>query len=357
MSDAGDISVSLTVCPNGMGHAVRALRVMRELVGLRRGFRLTAVTLTPSQQGGLRAETRAWLGAHGTRILEGISDPGVALEQDPSAYGDGRLRDWEDRWAATPALAEADLVVSDNLVGVLTHRPDAVLMGSFLWSDVLEAMPGPSGDAPAEIDAFVLHERDLLARHVPPMLCTADVASDGVLRRTTPVPLPWFDDRRWGAEDAEAPVPASRRVAIVGGSTGAQAQSLAVVAARLDDAGWETVSHLPGPEEPPVSAVICRPGIGTVTECVMRALPMVLVRESWNPELTHTTAALVGLGLAVDLGSDDPDAVLRRIVDSETGRSMARMLRGRPAGGHRAAAAWLADRMSLTDRAEGGPRR
>ena len=37
-----------------------------------------------------------------------------------------------------------DLVLSDNLVGVLSRRPDALLLGSFLWSDVLGAAGTPT---------------------------------------------------------------------------------------------------------------------------------------------------------------------------------------------------------------------
>jgi hypothetical protein len=351
------VSVSLTVCPNGMGHAVRSLRVMRELVTLGRGFRLTAVALSPTQHRSLHPATRAWLEAEGTRILHGVTEPGVSLERDPAAYGDGRLLDWEARWAATPQLSGADLVVSDNLVGVLSRRADAVLMGSFLWSDVLDEHPDVHGVARDAVMAFVDHERQLLARCSPPMLCTADVASDGVLARTSAVPLAWFDERSEQPDDAATRPLASQRVAVIGGGTGAQARPLEAIAARLRDAGWEILAHLPEPGEPGVAAVVCRPGLGTVTECVLRAFPMVLVRETWNPELAHTAAALVRLGVAVDLGSADPLAVLRHIVDTGAGRRMVRSLRARPTGGHRAAAVWLAERVTSMGPAEGEPAR
>src|SRR5262249_53569756 len=71
---------------------------------------------------------------------------------------------WNDR---LPDLDGFDLVVSDNLPEVLARRPDAVLMGNFLWHEVIEGC-----DA-----AYVARARALLAQHRPSMIASTIFAA------------------------------------------------------------------------------------------------------------------------------------------------------------------------------------
>ena len=337
-------TISVTVCPNGIGHAVRALRVLRAL-DLRYGpFGRSHVALSAPQLAALDADTRAWLATRDVRVHHGVADPGVALPRQPDAFGDGRLEAWISRWESSD-LARADLIVSDNLTGVLRARPDAVLMGSFLWSDVLEPLTSDP-----HVAAFVAEERRILAATTPPMLVTADVVHPGVVARTAVVPLPWFDDRPAAAVRVGTdPRGHAGAVAVLGGMTGAAGAPLRVVLDALERSGREVITDpaaLTGPRRGHISTVVCRPGLGTVTACVVGSLPMLLVSEAGNPELEHSTEALVGLGLARAL--DDPKDVVAEVTMMEAEdvrRPMIAALDARPTGGHRAAAAWLAQRL------------
>lgn len=302
------------------------------------------VALSAAQFMALQSETRTWLATRDVRVHYRVTEPGVALPQGPDAFADGRLEAWIARWESSD-LAQADLVVSDNLTGVLRTRPDAVLMGSFLWSDVLESF-----SAEPHVAAFVADERRILAATVPPMLATADVVHPGVVARTTVVPMPWFDDRPAGAIRTDAVQPGhAGAVAVLGGTTGASGATLRVVLDALARSGREVITDpevLNGPRRGHVSAVVCRPGLGTVTACVVGSLPMLLVSAAENSELTHTTEALVGLGLARVL--DDPNDVAAEVTKMEAQDvrgPMIAALDARPTGGHRAAAEWLAQRL------------
>src|SRR5829696_3227016 len=114
---------------------------------------------------------------HRASWRHGIVQPGVGWSVAADRYRDGSLLEWEARLDQVPELARADVVVSDNLAGVLTRRPDALLAASFLWSDVLDAAAPSSPD----VGAFVAHERALLQAHRPEMLCVRDLVMPGVL--------------------------------------------------------------------------------------------------------------------------------------------------------------------------------
>jgi hypothetical protein len=249
------------------------------------------------------------LWSQGAERISGVLLPGVKWSRDPSTFTDGRLRHWEERLrtlAGTP-LAEADHVISDNLAGVLAIRPDAVLMGSFLWSDILLA----AHPVEPEVMAFAQRERDLLDEHRPVMLCVADLVMPGVCARTQAVLLPWMCEPCWeaprGSRSDEGPraLPGRPRVAVLGGATGAARDALekAVLALRAAS-DWDLVvdPDVNGGALASCQLAICRPGAGTVTDCVAYGLPMVLVYEPGNPEMRHIAGRLAELGVARDIG-------------------------------------------------------
>jgi hypothetical protein len=224
---------------------------------------------------------------------------------------DGDLLRWVSALGDIEDVRRADLVLSDNLAGVLEHRPDAMLLGSFLWSDVLAAAYPDSSTA----QAFVEHERALLAKHRPSMLCVGDIAMPGVLERTHAVALPWMCEH----DRVTATPPSRPRIMVIGGATGAADGMLArIVRALVAHGGWDVASppHLGapiafdfGPEElASATLVVCRPGVGTITDCVAQHVPMLLVRESEsNVELSFNAKRLGELGIGRDLGTQPED--------------------------------------------------
>lgn len=309
----------VVLAANGLGHARRMLGVLGCFV--ERGG---AVDLTIVGEPWQRAAARGWragelVEAHGARWHHGIVEPGVRWSTAGDRYRDGALLQWEARLDDVPELGTADVVVSDNLVGVLTRRPDALLAASFLWSDVLDAIDPSS----PEVEAFVDHERELLAAHQPEMLCVRDLVMPGVLERTRPHPVGWM------CEDPSLPStpPADGgAVAVLGGGTGAADDLLRAAAGALADAGTPvltgdslTGTGLPRFDRTPaawrsVAAVVCRPGAGTLTDCVRWQVPVVCVDEGGNAEMTHNAVRISALGFGVDAGRQpDVDATVSAV--------------------------------------------
>lgn len=250
------------------------------------------------------------------------------------------------------------MVLSDNLVGTLSVRPDTMLMGSFLMSDVLEA--GHPGN-PA-VRRFVDHERELLSRHRPPMICVEDVVMAGVRLRTDAVEVGWMCDLR----ATRRRVAGDPTVAVLIGRTGAAD----AIADRLIPALGESGYHVALPRRPEwkvehaldggatfdhssdvyagVAVAVCRPGLGTVHDCVSNRIPMVLVREPGNIELEHNARRIGELGLGIDAGEDpDAGAVLQAIQRAHAMQADIRSRQiGLRFGGISEAALWLERRMA-----------
>ena len=69
-------------------------------------------------------------------------------------------------------VTKVDMVISDNLPGVLELRKDAILMGSFLWSELLMKR----ANLYPRILKFVEHEIGLLEKFKPAMICQKEMA-------------------------------------------------------------------------------------------------------------------------------------------------------------------------------------
>ena len=95
-------------------------------------------------------------------------------------------------------------------------------------------------------------------------------------------------------------------------------------------------------------AVVCRPGVGTLTECVTVGTPMLWVCEGDNVELAWNARACAALGLGRDLGAAPdptraPAALAALLAEPEVSATRGRLL-ARRRDGLDAAAAWLATR-------------
>lgn len=349
-------SVVAVIAPNGLGHLRRASGILDRLLEMVPVRRVTLVCAAwqIDALAGAPALDRL-LGR--VEVVDGATEPGVAWSTDPGTFDDGRLFEWEERLAATGVLDDVDVVLSDNLAGVLAHRPDAVLLGSFLWSDVLE----PAARRSVAVRRFIERERALLTACRPPMLCVADLVMPGVLGRTAAVPVGWMCDRTFRRGVAAPPGGA---VAVLGGRTGALDAQLAAAVLDLLAAGRTVVAaervrrELPAAAQPSVGrfhhrpadylaseVILCRPGVGTMTDCVAAEVPAVFLHDGTNAELSHNArrAEALGIGIEVGPGGDVLTAVER--LSGDAGAAARRKLRSLDMDGIDAAARWLAERV------------
>ncbi len=343
------IEITAVIAPNGLGHLRRTCGVLDALARRVPACRVTVVC-EPWQIEALTTtgSARRVLGA--AAIVSGVTEPGVRWTTYAGAYDDGRLLDWELRLGASGVLDDADLVVSDNLVGVLDARPDTVLFGSFLWSDIFAG----SDSTPAAVGRFVAHERGLLNRHRPPMVCVGDVAMPGVVDRTEAVPVSWMCDEEFIGAGEHSDV-----IAVLGGRSGALDDPLAAAAAQLLANGYRVAASAPvlaalphglrwsatlfehSAEDYRCGVVVCRPGTGAITDCVAAGVPMALFHDGSNGEMSHNARRATELGIGIEV-TTVPDLLYAAEVLLGPGGDAARSrIVELPKNGLEEAAAWL----------------
>ncbi|MBX7116688.1 MAG: hypothetical protein K1X64_20350 [Myxococcaceae bacterium] len=347
------MKITALITANGLGHFRRTVRILAELVKHRSGLDIT-VLAEPWQKAAVKdwplAET---LWKSGARFEAVPLTPGIIWNESPSTFDDNRLLNWETRVLNHPAIHNANVVLSDNLAGVLNVRSDAVLLGSFLWCEVFEPMASQSN----AIARFVDHEVMLLEKYLPPCICVDVLAMPKLRELTTPVAVGFMCEHTPHAQ-GEPYV-----VAFLGGAAGLATATLARLAIELHDVLGSTLA-LPDNVIAVLDAdtrgkvirfshsdaayaalqlALVRPGTGTITDCVTWNVPMLALNEPKNKEMTWNASRVEALGIGLAL----PPPPLNPHQVAETARELlrsdwaAQQLARQPKDGIARAAEWL----------------
>lgn len=295
------------------------------------------------------------------RVLPGLVFPGVYWDKNPENYQDRRLLQWHKRLENVKELYSADVVLSDNLTQVLHYRRDAVLLGSFLWSDILEdAYPNNPF-----IQAFVEEERALLTKHTPFMLCVRDIVMPGVTSQAKAVPLPWFCEgnthiRKRGESEERY------KIALLGGATDSITNELEHLAVELSHSkdieiflpkelwakfGGENIKIFDHAASSFASLdlIVCRPGVGTLTDGVCYGVPIASIHEAGNIEMTHNGQMVEQLQIGINLGTpsalgESKDKIVNFLASAAYKQSKEKILT-RPKDGVNASVNWLVNHL------------
>lgn len=233
-------------------------------------------------------------------------------------------------------------VVSDNLVGVLNFFPQAILMGSFLFTDTIQVKT----DAIQKIISF---EMELLHRIKPVMVGVADMAMPGVVQHTQFKGLPWFCER----EKSTPRLTGSRkRVLLAGGGTLSATKLLTNLYKQLQQ--YDVEVFLDGAllahagrgirfDFSPASFstldwIICRPGLGILTDAVTYGIPVFAVYEQ-DHEMKHNAIRVEQLGLGFDSQNHPADFLFEALFMDTT--SIRHNLLSRPVHGATEAASYI----------------
>ena len=343
--------MAFVISPNGLGHAKRALGWLPYLL---EAFPTLQLHLAMAEW---QAERLADVMPSSKRVhlAFGYTEGAVRWHRAAAAYVGQDLLAWRQHLATWEAFQTAEVVISDNLVEVLALRPDALLMGSFLWGPVLKA-------AHPEVEAirqYCAEEQRLLHTYRPTLLCVGDLVMPEAAAQTGAVKLPWMTTP-YPSPKAESGRPT---VAFLGGATPSIQASLQSEAEKIAAEGtwqvlvperqWEAGKGMGAFDFSAeawhsLDAVVCRPGVGTLTDAVRYRVPILAIEEPENLEMLHNGRQVeaLGLGRALPLGALAQVSSYLQAWETPEGRSAAlAALAERPVDGYARATDWLRQRL------------
>jgi len=338
------------VCPNGMGHFKRVMAVVGEILKLTKLLQITIVC---------QSWQRSKIDKHFSvpvRFFEDLMEPGVSYEFfEDTFFEQKKYLKWEESVAKLEAFKNADLIVSDNLCGILEHHDRVILMSSFLWMDLLQA----DDRFRCVSQEFVEREKQLLSSRHPKMLCVEDIVMPAVRNYTEAVPLPWFAESLMTDRADYTEEPTVVTIAVLLGRTGVMDPWLKAFVSVAKEEG--IVVKLPSPYDKEyntesfsfsddafqaVDMVLCRPGIGVITDCIRNQTVMLTLFEDNNTEMEHNAKAIAEVLQLESLGVDPCvykacEAVRNLSKDYIQLNRMQKRLRTRQLGGTQKAADYI----------------
>ena len=316
--------IAFVVCSNGFGHFRRCLRVAdwlrSNVTGVSFRFFCTERQLKHLADWRLLEDLRC-------RQQFRIEPVGANVEwKDIESGKTKEMLSWVNDFPGESIL-NSRVVVSDNLSGILSVRPDAVMMGSFLWSEVLDhRFSAPS----AEVLRFIDRERKLLQKYRPHMICLEAMAMPGVLEHTQVVPTNWMVEPENIALSVERHE--IQNILLAGGGTGLADQvMIAALPGLLHNfsgnifVGARLYRQLLNPDERvkvfdfsnksfhQVDLMICRPGIGALTDAVSFYIPTLILEEKGNLEMQYNGSQMQKLDFGKCIGTR-PEAIVAALT-------------------------------------------
>ncbi len=235
--------------------------------------------------------------------------------------------DWLDR----ELLNKSDLVISDNVSLILKLKPDTVLMGSFLWSEVLK------GFAPQDkiISQFCESELSLLKKYRPIMIAHRDMAMSYIRKYTNFFPTSWVVDEEVKPENKIGFK--IENILIIGGGTGKVDHYLVEIINQLSGIDKYKV-HISERLEGKVSLksncsvfgftksdflnidlMICRPGLGSITDAVTYSIPILGIQEEINNEIEFNLQKIEELQFGINITNrvNEIEAILNELKENK----------------------------------------
>ena len=191
----------------------------------------------------------------------------------------------------TSGIDKYDRVITDNLVEVLKYRPDALLSGSFLWSDIWREKYGNNDFS---------DEQDKIFHDVKPrVVCNGDVVFGQLKKYINKV------DIGWGCKDNSTEDFNLNRIVCITPSLNYTEKYtekfLEIRNEYQDDVDFSfNINHTDN------SMFIIRPGLGMITTCVSHRIPIVgLWDEDDSIEIQDLAHKVEELGIGISLNVND----------------------------------------------------
>lgn len=285
------------VCRNGYGHQKRVFSVVFELIKYEE---CKQVTIHCNKE--IYNKTQSWNFYHTLLVSKKVQFEFELMENAPQYLKElsiESVHNWLDE-INEPCKKIVGNIVIDNDISLLSIFPRAIVMGSFFWKDIVDQ------EKHSDLIAF---ENQLLQNIRPVNIGVKKMAMKNVREMPFFVGLPWFTTP---SKCRNLKIHERNGILITGGGTGADKFTLFEFATILLTQGErvyvDSILHDYSNKELPlfsfeetefckIKAVICRPGMGILNDCVSYGIPIFAIEVSSNKELLHNAKRIEELGM------------------------------------------------------------
>jgi len=314
------ITLTLLVCSNGFGHFKRCARISERLVSVNKKININFICKNEIISRQADWSTTQKIVRH-PRI--NFFDAGTTVEitkpskSSPSSFSIGNI-DWLDE----ELIINSDIVISDNVSSILKIRQDSILMGSFLWADVISKYKNTS----EALKNYYESEMLLLKTYNPTMITLRDMAMPFVKENTNPFYTSWIaDNKKLGlAKKVKEKI---QNILIIGGGTGVvdsqilkiiknlkQCKKYKIFSSKSVIGNNKNISNVTNfdfncSSFSDIDLLICRPGIGSLTDAVTYNIPVFGIAEEGNSEIQFNLNQIEELNFGFNISNDSENII------------------------------------------------
>lgn len=300
--------VSFIVCSNGFGHFKRVLSVCNELIKIDRNLHIHIFCSTKHITF-LDNEPNFKIQSNSVEFHDSFfNEEPKWLEKDTISMK--KWGKWVVKIKENKHIKLSNIIISDNQIGPLIIGKRVVLMGSFLWPFLTLS------EKNVKLIEVQNHEKEMLKEISPECLCVKDMVMPD-LSITKQIHLPWFCDKHI-LRNKSYVKENEFNILLTGGGTEMLTNSLISIFIKLnsidyfnlfvDSNLYKSLKHIG--LDPQIFSfkeenfnkldlIICRPGLGILTDVVKYNIPICALPEKNNKEIMHNFAKVESLGIGI----------------------------------------------------------
>jgi len=299
--------VTFIICSNGYGHCKRTLKVLNEIFNsvlpIKFNIICNKAKVNFLEQG--IQQDKFDLQFH-TKLMD--NEPNWL---DPQSLDFSSYLAWSEGFKTDQIIAESDLIISDNYVEHLNVARDTFLMGSFLWIDIIKQYN-------KETKQIVAFQKELLKRNKPQIIALETMQMDSLSRQAEVIGVPWFSERK-AIENSSL----QNKILVTSGGTEHLDEVFLAFIERLANKHenktifldnklykkldstikivYKNIEAFDFTESSfnSLDVIICRPGIGILTDCISFLIPAIVIYCSDNKEILHNANKIMTRNLGI----------------------------------------------------------
>ena len=306
-------NLTFVICSNGYGHYKRVFKVLNEIQKRRLDLNITIICNKKNldfikNNFGLNIESVFFFTDLMVNEPNWISLKGLTI----SSY-----LNWVEGFKSCENINRSSLIVSDNYLAPLISGKKCILMGSFLWHEVIK-------DYNQDIRKISENEKGILKYNKPKMIVLENMFIDSLEENASLIKTSWFAERKTNLNYLK-----NNKILITSGGT-----------THLDDIFLEIVNVISRKNQfkdfyldsklfkkhsmicnlnlnnvfefnfqeksfSMIDTIICRPGIGILTDSMSFMIPTIVIFDDQNSEIRNNAYKIdqFGLGFKVKVNN------------------------------------------------------
>lgn len=173
--------ISFIVCSNGYGHLKRVISVVNQLNQIDKKIQ-TIIFINKTHINFLNKDSHFTINDKKRVIFNTDLSEFEPLWNNKLSLL--KYNKWKTQLSQNELLKKSHLIISDNYISPLGYFDNIILMGSFLWIDIENDINN--------IDEIINCEKNLLIKTKPYVICQKDLVMKTIINKTKPIKMPWF---------------------------------------------------------------------------------------------------------------------------------------------------------------------